>query len=463
MRSNTPRPLSFEAMISSSGLAQRSQQGEAGTSFPTIAPSAPPLPEELASPLPGTAEPMPEAGSIEHISPSSAEEKRPEELLIFEYGLEMDAAILNSPERLSGQALPAGPAVLRGYSLMLGAQQMHGGMGPTLAAIVPSAQVGDEVWGVLYRVPQQLRESKDNEPSLLDTIHAAIEPQKFFKGEQVVVHEKQSDREIECVAYVATDIACKQLHLVSVDQWSGDTQFIQRLTAIARKQRLPERYIRQYGLTSLSAQIPTMVPPSVLPEALPEEQGRSERSSFHTMTDTDLHADLHRSMEADTEPLPTFGEQESMLSRISPTPKLLVPISVVPMQRWLIFFALYLALLLLVVLTFSVFQGMGMGNGVLNNHFMLLDVPWLIMLYGLLGGCISCIVSLRSVHFESPPLFVIITWFTRPFIGALLAIFAHLLLTSGFFVMGDSAQQHMPFFLLVAAFAGYCEGWIFAR
>ena len=60
VRSNTPRPSSFDAMISSTGYLQKSQhgnpiefetleieKGELPHGFPAKAPSAPPLPEEL--------------------------------------------------------------------------------------------------------------------------------------------------------------------------------------------------------------------------------------------------------------------------------------------------------------------------------------------------------------------------------------------------------------------------------
>jgi hypothetical protein len=94
-------------------------------------------------------------------------------------------------------------------------------------------------------------------------------------------------------------------------------------------------------------------------------------------------------------------------------------------QRWLMAFALYLAGLVLVLLLLAVVEGIGVARGTfLVGRFTPLGVPWQVLVYGLLGGCISCIVSLSNMRRASdPPLFIMITWFTRPFVGSLLAVF----------------------------------------
>jgi len=114
-------------------------------------------------------------------------------------------------------------------------------------------------------------------------------------------------------------------------------------------------------------------------------------------------------------------------------------------------------------LTFAVLQGMGFGQSVLTDNFTPLGVPWLVIMYGLLGGCVSSLTTLGHLRTPHPPLFVVITWFARPYIGAVLAIFAYILLTSGLFIVGQSVQRHMAFFWLVGALAGFCEGWVFSK
>jgi hypothetical protein len=132
-------------------------------------------------------------------------------------------------------------------------------------------------------------------------------------------------------------------------------------------------------------------------------------------------------------------------------------------SHWLIAFALYLVLLLLAILAFAVLQGMGLLGSILNNNLYLLGVPWLMLAYGLVGGCISSLSRLGRLNVMNPPVFVIVTWFTRPFIGAILALFVYLLLTSGIFVLGKSVGNHQAIFLLAAMLSGLCEGWIFVR
>ena len=448
VRGNTPRPLSFNTMISSTDQFERVQQtgSESLPAFPAQAPLAPPLPEEpdeheedavLASPDPV---PNPELSDAVSISSQVAVASH-DFILLFEYGLEMDTAILNSPERLHGLALPYGPAVLHGYKIKFGAQYIRGSTGPTIVAIEPCSETDAQVWGMLYSIPRHLSEPNGAEPSLLDTIHAAITPQNFFKGVQVVVHEIQHDRDVTSLVYVATETAHEQLKLVSADQWVGDSSFSQRMASIARKQELPEQSVHQYeALSSLRTQAS---------ESALDSAGASSPSP----------GDPPVSHEQNTEPLPTFGErmllskntvQHSFVSQVDPST-----------NRWLVIFSLYLACLLLISLTFAALQGLGFGHKLVAGQFAPLGVPWLVLMYGLLGGCVSCIVTLGRFRANNTPVFIIISWFTRPFVGAILAILAYLVLTCGLFSFGGNTGQHMPLFLLAGALAGFGESRIF--
>ena len=482
VRGNTPRPLSFQTMISSSGQFAQSAGSEFLPAFPAQAPLAPPLPEEpdereedvtTVSPDPTYNLELSDTVSISDQTDFSAYDF----ILLFEYGLEMDAAILNSPERLHGLALLYGPGVLPGYKIKFGAQYIRGSTGPTIVAIEPCSDAGAQVWGVLYSIPRYLSEPNDTEPSLLDTIHAAITPQNFFQGIQVVVHEIQHDRDVTSLVYVATEAAHQRLRLVSADEWVGDTAFAQRLTSIARKQELPEQAIHQYEVLSSphtqsnGAIEPVLAAAGARPASLTALPGvnRQNTESFAATTsrvnqqNTELFPSVQaRANQQNTEPLPTFDErrlltangvQHSFVSQIDPAT-----------NRWLVIFSLYLVCLLLVSLTFAALQGLGPGRGLINDQFAPLGVPWLVLMYGLLGGCVSCIVTLGRFRATATPVFILISWFTRPFVGAILAVLAYLLLTCGLFSFGgNTGGQHMSLFLLAGALAGFGEGWVFFK
>ncbi|WP_126626215.1 gamma-glutamylcyclotransferase family protein [Dictyobacter alpinus] len=491
VRSNTPRPLSYEMMISSGGQYQGIAQQDSAPipTFPAKAPSAPPVPEEFG-------ERVPEKSLISSATTGqvkSAEDTQ-EFIWLFEYGLEMDAAILNSPERLAGMALLYGPAVLKGYSLIVGAQRIHGSTGPTIVAISPSQEPDAEVWGVLYRIPRRLSEPTEDDPSLLDTIHAAIVPQKFFKGVPVVVYETYRERELTSVTYVATEMAYQQLHFALAEHGTDDQAFMHRLATIAQKQKLPEHYIQ-----SCLQQRQSGERESVDNEALIGQHSIRMSATNSSLEERALHqhsspgqytlrssesADRRSSQisevrsshippsmlplpasemalnnEHNTEPLPAFKERLLPSSELVPRPFISQPSP--SAQRWFIAFAVYLVCLLLLVLIFAVIQGLGVVNTIFNNNFTPLGVPWLVMTYGLLGGCISCILTLGRLQVDRPPTFIVITWFTRPFIGSILAVLSYILLTSGMFAWSQQGNGNIAFFSLVGALAGLCEGRVF--
>jgi hypothetical protein len=163
--------------------------------------------------------------------------------------------------------------------------------------------------------------------------------------------------------------------------------------------------------------------------------------------------------EKDTDPLPAWREQGDALSRRMV--RVSVPVSSV--NPWLAAFAVYLLLLLLAVLTFAVLQAGGLAHSFLTTSFTPLGVPWLVLVYGLLGGCVSCLIGLGRVRMYNPPVFIVLTWFTRPYIGLVLAMFVYLLLNSGLFSLVGSPEQRTTWFLLSGGLAGMCEGWLFFR
>jgi hypothetical protein len=133
------------------------------------------------------------------------------------------------------------------------------------------------------------------------------------------------------------------------------------------------------------------------------------------------------------------------------------------MEHWLMAFALYISLLLLCTLVLAVFQGLSFWPHVFNATFAPLGIPWYVLLYGMLGSCLSCVISLGRPVRKYPPTFVVLTWFTRPFLGAILGSFAYLVLNSGAILLSAQPAQHFALCSAIGALAGFCEGKLFFR
>ena len=124
-------------------------------------------------------------------------------------------------------------------------------------------------------------------------------------------------------------------------------------------------------------------------------------------------------------------------------------------------FAIYVSVLLLVTLVLAVFQGLNFWPVVFNDAFTPLGIPWYVLLYGVLGGCVSCLVSLGRPVRKYPPAFVILTWFMRPFLGAILGSLAYLILNSGAILLSTQPAQHFALCSALGGLAGFCEGRLF--
>ena len=57
-------------------------------------------------------------------------------------------------------------------------------------------------------------------------------------------------------------------------------------------------------------------------------------------------------------------------------------------------FACFSGILLLAALALAVIQGLGLVAGTFTPRFAPLNVPWYVLLYGLIGGSSSCLISL---------------------------------------------------------------------
>ncbi len=451
VRDNTPRPFMYSAMTAvplsrlPGELVERRENGDSTFStlstFPTKPPSAPPVPEEPDE--------YSGAGDQMHTFSTSAiptHSTRQDFAWVFEYGLEMDAMLLNTPERLDGLALLYGPAVLKGYRLLLKAFEEEGTR--TILTIVPDAHSDAAVWGVLYRIPRSVTQTQGDEPTLLEMAH--VLPGSGVQAMNVVVHETYRNRTLPCITYGYPDSIAA--HQSSAGRPGHSELFVRRLVAIATKQKLPASYIQQVANLSqgTTPSVPnTPIAPTPTHEKHPLVPETSARIEQHT------------------EPLmiPLKKREQETPQVIAFTHERRVPVEF-HTQRWFVLFAVYLFCLLLAVLAFAIVQGVGIMGDVLNARLTLLNVPWLVLMYGLLGGCVSGLITLgRHKYSMDVPAFIVVVWFTRPFVGAVLALFAYTLLTSGLFLPANSVRggQHDAVFLLVGAVAGLCEGWLFRK
>ena len=429
VRDNTPRPRSFGQAATGTEhryVPEQSLQGST-SDFPSVAPGAPPLPEDDEDGEATIPKQLAFASSPSGSKPEASHQATSEFMWLFEYGLEMDASFLNSAERLQGLALTYGPAVLRGYRLVLDGVETRPGQ--VVATIVPTQESDAEVWGILYRVPRRVTERDSDEPSLLERVHAT----KVFVPLEVTVQELYRKREVTCLTYIAPVTVQRRIDWLSPEQERPETGYAQQLLACAISQKLPDTYLaelKRYATTAVEEKIGASPMP----------------------------------VERDTEPLPIVsGVVDADTNQKKTTRDEQHALQVVHSTRWLSAFALYLVLLLLATLTLSLLQALGYWNNIFTINFAVLSVPWYVLIYGVLGACVSGILTLGKQHTVRLPAFVVMTWFARPFVGLILAALAYLFLNSGLLVIGGSAAQHYSLNALTGAVAGFCEGWVFFR
>ncbi len=441
VRTSTPRPTPLmEPAKTGLPLAPSTSPVD----FPVAAPDAPPLPEEeTMTDGPALVQRASPADSNISEGVSVARSPSGEFIWLFEYALDMDPVRLNRPERLDGSAFAYGPAMLKGYRLIFE------GLDPLTGHVVASLdkvqdQPAAEVWGVLYRVPRRFTRGKAGEIPLLDKVHIA----ETFVPVEVQVHEPYRQREVTCITYIASEEARRKVGQLPPEDRVPEPTYFSRLLQVARRQKLPMSYLRT--LEELAPQALSVAAP--LPTTPPDQ---------------------------DTEPLPALVTSRDFLraagrrtkrrqaveslARVEHRPGSWETSYPARLERWLMAFALYISLLLLGTLVLAIFQGLNYWPGVFNAAFIPLGIPWYVLLYGVLGACISCAISLNRLPPGYPPTFVILTWFLRPFLGAVLGAFAYLVLASGVILVSSQPTQHFALCSAVGALAGLCEGRLLFR
>ena len=414
VRASTPRPLSVAPF---SPKNEQQAMYAATSDFPIEAPVAPPLPEEYEDGEKGTSNV--ETSTLPPVAGERSREVTTEFIWLFTYGPEMDATYLNSRGRLNGLAHYYGPAVLKGYAIQGAALDT----GQVVATIAKSDSPKKEVWGVLYRIPQRLTEQAGEAPSVLDKALAG----SSFKAVNVVAHETYRKRAVPCITYMAEAIAQQESVLTEAEQL--DSTFAQHLLEVARRQKLPDIYLEELAL-------------------------QANHGSREPVTS------IQQAGEQNTEPLPVISKDEVFEE---PAYSAKDGSASTPLNGWLLGLALYLVTLLMATLTLAVMQALGFWNQIFTTNFTPLGAPWYMLMYGLLGGCISCMMTLGRRSTSPIPGFVLVTWFTRPYVGALLAALAYLVLNSGLFILSIVPEQRYAFFSVVGAIAGLCEGRILFR
>lgn len=428
VRASTPRPQPFGPVPAKTELPLA--PSESATRFPVAAPDAPPVPEDApdSAKLPV----IQDASTPSQFAPDAASTALTNTFFwLFEYALEMDPALLNRPERLDGSAFAYGPAVLHGYQL--GFEGLDTRTGHVLATLIDTPnQPEAEVWGILYRVPHRLTLHEHEQVSALDRAHHA----ETFAALEVQVRDAYRHRAISCLTYVATPTTRQHVSQLTPTERTPEPTYVKRLVQIARRQKLPGSYVRVLEdlVPIIPPQSPT--PPEQTTDPLPAVQPGYDLRNH--VTSTPQTAPLDVSIESTSSPWDV------------PCPRSL--------SRWLMSFALYVCLLLLATLMLAIVQGLGVWADVFNENFAPLGTPWYVLLYGLLGGCMSCVILLSRPRMIYPPTFVVLTWFIRPFVGALLGALSYLMLNSGIILLTTQPMQHFALCSLVGALAGLCEG-----
>jgi cation transport regulator ChaC len=448
VRSSTPRPLPFLLPAKTDlPLAPSTSRAD----FPAEAPDAPPLPEESVRNASTIAEqtpvqtPLPEndPSDVELVSRGSANEF----VWLFEYALDMDPVRLNRPERLDGSAFAYGPAMLKGYRLTF--EGLDARTSQILASLSEARdQQETEVWGVLYRVPRRYTRGDAGEMPLLDKVHYS----ETFVPLEVQVREPYRQREVTCVTYVASEATRQHIQQLPLESRLPEPDYFKRLLQVARRQKLPASYLR-----SLEELVPPTIPAaSPLPTTPPEQDTEPLPAFVINRESLQQMQREYTSTPVETEPSAPMKPRERR-----PGPwEIAYPAG---LERWLMAFALYICLLLLCVLVLAVLQGLNFWPLVFHATFTPLGVPWYVLLYGLLGGCVSCMVSLGRPVRKYPPTFVVLTWFMRPFVGVVLGSFAYLVLNSGAILLSTQPVQHFALCSVVGGLAGLCEGKLFFR
>lgn len=168
---------------------------------------------------------------------------------MFQYGSNMSRRRLEAAMSRHDKYLPPGlaveidvigPARLAGWRLVL---DLYSSRQSALVCDIVQAETGDEVWGVLYRLPLELVTRSDGERSVMDRIegHRTEEDPPNYEPVPVVVAGLEED-EIEATTYVGRSDARKRCATDHADAVVERT-YAEAVLRGAREANLPSHYV----------------------------------------------------------------------------------------------------------------------------------------------------------------------------------------------------------------------------
>jgi hypothetical protein len=168
-------------------------------------------------------------------------------ILLFQYGSNMEPGRLNSLDRLAGVARALGVACLERWGIRFDLYSTSNECGVT--DIVPNER--EHVLGVLYEVPYRTVVAPRGQRSRMDEIEGARHGRMSnYKRQTTLV--RRNGENVEARTYVGTVLGRKRFLRQSTDDRRVSEAYFGHLLAGARRFELPQSYVaylrRQAGL-----------------------------------------------------------------------------------------------------------------------------------------------------------------------------------------------------------------------
>ncbi len=159
-------------------------------------------------------------------------------ILLFQYGSNMEPGRLNSSDRLAGAAREIGVARLDHQGIRFDLYSANNECGVT--DIVSAAR--EHVLGVLYEVPYRLVVAPKGQRSRMDEIEGARRGRlSNYKRQKILV--RRNGEIVEARTYVGTALGRKGFLRHSSDERRVSEDYFNHLLAGARQFRLPKSYV----------------------------------------------------------------------------------------------------------------------------------------------------------------------------------------------------------------------------
>jgi hypothetical protein len=159
-------------------------------------------------------------------------------ILLFQYGSNMEPERLNSSDRLAGVAQAIGFARLDHWGIRFDVYSVKNNCGVT--DIVPTAQ--ENVLGVLYEVPYRAVVAPRGQRSRMDEIEGArLGRLSNYKRQKILV--RRNGGNVEAQTYVGTTLGRRRFLRRSSEDRQVSEAYFEHLVAGARRFKLPKSYV----------------------------------------------------------------------------------------------------------------------------------------------------------------------------------------------------------------------------